>query len=103
MKAPAKSIKSGSGDSTTNAPSIADTNLTEDDGKSSQGDAGVPITQITSPSPLAAGTAAESARSGGPLGMNKAARTKRQLWFDLTISGMFVLLHLNFLSLTVPH
>ncbi|KAF7550030.1 hypothetical protein G7046_g8152 [Stylonectria norvegica] len=86
MKA-SKSIKSGSGESTT-PPSIADTTLTEEDGKSMaslQSDSGVHASQITTPSPF--GVGAEGTQQDGGAA-SKARKTKRQLWDDVTISAI---------------
>ena len=88
MKGSARSIKSGSGaDSIASPPSIADTTLTEEDGKSMaslQSESGIHASQIATPSPFAA--AGEAGQQDG--GAQKARRTKRQLWDDLTVSGM---------------
>ena len=82
MKA-AKSIRSGEA---ATPPSIADTTLTEEDGKSMasfQSESGVHASQIATPSPLVAG-----GEDGKQDGATKATRkTKRQLWDDVTISG----------------
>ena len=78
MKSTAKGLR----ESSAGPPSIADTNLTEDDAKSSQSESGIHASQITTPSPFAAST--ESGQQDGA----KPRRSKRQLWDDLTISGM---------------
>lgn len=81
MKA-AKTIKSGE---PATPPSIADTTLTEEDGKSLtslQSDSGVHASQIATPPPFVAG-----GDDGKQDGANKARKTKRQLWDDVTISG----------------
>lgn len=86
MKGSVKSVKSGSGDSATGPPSIADTAMTEEDGKSLaslQSESGIHASQITTPSPFAA--AGEASQQDG--GAQKARKTKRQLWDELTISG----------------
>lgn len=83
MKA-AKTIKSGE---PVTPPSIADTTLTEEDGKSMaslQSDSGVHASQIATPSPFAAG--GEEGKQDGATNA-KARKTKRQLWDDVTISG----------------
>lgn len=84
----AKSIKSGSGaDSSTSPPSIADTSLTEEEGKSMasmHSESGVHASQIATPSPFAA--AGEAGQQDGAAAQ-KSRKSKRQLWDDLTISG----------------
>lgn len=85
MKGSTKSVKSGSGDSVTGPPSIADTTLTEEEGKSMaasmQSESGVHASQIATPS----SAAGDGGQQDG--GAQKARKTKRQLWDDLTISG----------------
>lgn len=86
MKSTSKSIKAGPGESIS-PPSIADTTLTEEDGKS--------MISLPSETGMHSGHAATSAPSvpsvdagqqqGG--GVPKPRKTKRQLWDDLTISG----------------
>ncbi|RYP26025.1 hypothetical protein DL768_011835 [Monosporascus sp. mg162] len=69
------------------APSIADTTMTEEEGKSTaslQSESGVHASQIAVPPPSAAG---EGTQDGGQA-TQKARRTKRQLWDDLTISSI---------------
>ncbi|PHH71977.1 hypothetical protein CDD80_4854 [Ophiocordyceps camponoti-rufipedis] len=90
MKTSARGAKS---DSAT-PPSIADTTLTEDDGKSMaslQSESGIHVSQIatsaSSPSPFA--VSAESSASDGRA--SKMRKTKRQLWDDLAISGLSLL------------
>ncbi|RYO78951.1 hypothetical protein DL766_008628 [Monosporascus sp. MC13-8B] len=66
-------------------PSIADTTMTEEEGKSTaslQSESGVHASQITVPPPSAAG---DGTQDGGQTAQ-KARRMKRQLWDDLTIS-----------------
>ena len=70
-------------------PSIADTTITEEEGKSIasiQSESGVHASQVAVPPPAAAdageGTSQESAQAA----QQQARRTKRQLWDDLTIS-----------------
>lgn len=72
-------------------PSIAETNLTDEDGKSlgsMQSESGVHASQITVPP-----ASGEGAQNGGveaqPQGQ-KSRKTKRQLWDDLTISCEFL-------------
>ena len=86
MKGTARSIKSGSAASTTSPPSIADTALTEDDGKSLaslQSESGIHASQIATPGLQA--TTGEAGQQDG--GAQKSRKSKRQLWDDLTISG----------------
>lgn len=88
MKGSAKSIKSGSAGSSTSPPSIADTTLTEDEGKSMaslQSESGVHASQIATPAASAA-VGGEGGQQDG--GVQKSRRSKRQLWDDLTISGV---------------
>lgn len=89
MKGQTKSLKSGSG----SPPSIADTTMTEDDGRSMvsssvQSESGVHASQMTVPAPTsaAAGGAAEGAQQDGGAAAQKSRKSKRQLWDDLTIS-----------------
>lgn len=87
MKA-TKAIKNGAAESIT-PPSIADTTLTEDDGKSMvsqsiQSESGIHASQIATPSPFAAG--GEAGQQDGA-SLPKPRKTKRQLWDDVTISG----------------
>ncbi|KAF6830063.1 peroxin 3 [Colletotrichum plurivorum] len=91
MKGQNKGIRSGDSAS---PPSIADTTMTEDDGRSvvSSGvhsESGLHASQVTVPS--AAATTGEGAQDGGAAGAaaaQKAKKTKRQLWDDLTISSI---------------
>ncbi|KAK6077827.1 peroxin 3 [Seiridium cupressi] len=86
-----KGVKSArSVDSSATPPSIADTTLTEEEGKSTaslQSDSGVHASQIALPSPSAVG---DGAQDGGQAtaSAQKPKRTKRQLWDDLTISSI---------------
>ncbi|KAK0370919.1 peroxin-3 [Colletotrichum limetticola] len=91
MKGQTKSLKSGSG----SPPSIADTTMTEDDGRSMvsssvQSESGVHASQLTVPAPTsaAAGGAAEGAQQDGGAAAQKSRKSKRQLWDDLTISSI---------------
>ncbi|KAL2213633.1 peroxin-3 protein [Sarocladium strictum] len=87
MKGSVRSLKSGSAESTASPPSIADTTLTEEDGKSMaslQSESGVHASQITTPSAQA--TAGEAGRQDGGAQQNR--KSKRQLWDDLTISAV---------------
>ncbi|KAH6897009.1 Peroxin-3 [Thelonectria olida] len=86
MKA-AKAVKNGATENAT-PPSIADTTLTEDDGKSMisasvQSESGIHASQITAPSPFHIG--GDGQQDGG---VPKARKTKRQLWDDVTISAL---------------
>ncbi|RYP80385.1 hypothetical protein DL770_006253 [Monosporascus sp. CRB-9-2] len=68
-------------------PSIADTTMTEEEGKSTaslQSESGVHASQIAVPPPSTAG---DGTQDGGQT-PQKARRTKRQLWDDLTISSI---------------
>lgn len=85
-----KGVKNArSAESTATPPSIADTTLTEEEGKSTvslQSDSGVHASQVALPSPSTPNT--DGAQEGGqiPATAQKSRRTKRQLWDDLTIS-----------------
>ena len=110
IKGSARAPKTGAAESTTlSPPSIADTTMTEEDGKSMatsgsiQSESGIHASQITIPTPFSvSGAAAAAAAAGGggqdaqqqadaaALSAPKVSRkTKRQLWDDLTISGEF--------------
>ncbi|CAI4219223.1 unnamed protein product [Parascedosporium putredinis] len=74
-------------------PSIAETSLTDEDGKSLvslQSESGVHASQIALPSPtaVAGSTANEGAPQDGGAQAQKSKKTKRQLWDDLTISSV---------------
>ncbi|POR35810.1 Peroxisomal biogenesis factor 3, partial [Tolypocladium paradoxum] len=89
IKGSAKSLKAGSAESTASPPSIADTTMTEEDGKSMaslHSESGVHASQIATPSPFAA--AGDAGQQDG--GVPKTRKTKRQLWDDLTISDVAV-------------
>lgn len=86
MKA-AKAVKSGAENTT--PPSIADTTLTEDDGKSMisasvQSESGIHASQVATPSPFSIGGDVQDG------GVHKVRKTKRQLWDDVTISGEYM-------------
>lgn len=87
-----KGVKNArSAESTATPPSIADTTLTEEEGKSTvslQSDSGVHVSQVALPSPSTPNT--DGAQEGGqiPASAQKSRRTKRQLWDDLTISSI---------------
>uniref|UniRef100_L2FHJ9 Peroxin 3 n=1 Tax=Colletotrichum fructicola (strain Nara gc5) TaxID=1213859 RepID=L2FHJ9_COLFN len=91
MKGQTKSVKSGSGESVS-PPSIADTTMTaDDDGRSVvssgvQSESGLHASQMTVPS--AAATSGEGTAAPGAAAAQKARKTKRQLWDDLTISSI---------------
>ncbi|KAL0930900.1 peroxin 3 [Colletotrichum truncatum] len=94
MKGQAKSVRSGA--DSVSPPSIADTTLTaDDDGRSVvssgvQSESGLHASQMTVPSAAATSTG-EGAQDGGAAGAaaaQKAKKTKRQLWDDLTISSI---------------
>ncbi|KAF4984605.1 hypothetical protein FZEAL_242 [Fusarium zealandicum] len=89
MKA-TKAIKNGGPESAT-PPSIADTTLTEEDGKSMasqslHSESGLHASQITTPSPFSAGGGEAGQQDGGAA--PKPRKTKRQLWDDVTISAV---------------
>ncbi|KAI0386215.1 Peroxin-3 [Hypomontagnella monticulosa] len=86
MKGNAKSLRS-SAESSAAAPSIADTTLTEEEGKSIaslQSESGVHASQVALPSPSNAG---EGSQDGGQVAQ-RSRKTKRQLWDDLIISSI---------------
>ncbi|KAF4824042.1 Peroxisomal biogenesis factor 3 [Colletotrichum tropicale] len=96
MKGQTKSVKSGSGESVS-PPSIADTTMTaDDDGRSVvssgvQSESGLHASQMTVPSAAATsgeGTAAQDGGAASAAAAQKARKTKRQLWDDLTISSI---------------
>lgn len=69
-------------------PSIAETNLTDEDGKSFaslQSESGVHASQITVP-PAAGGEGPQDGGAEAQAPGQKSRKTKRQLWDDLTIS-----------------
>ncbi|KAL2263678.1 hypothetical protein VTK26DRAFT_5709 [Humicola hyalothermophila] len=80
----------------TSPPSMSETNPTDDDGRSTisvsvQSEAGANTTQISVPTPVAAGTAGSGtaeAPKEATLAPPKPRKTKRQLWDDLTISAI---------------
>jgi peroxin-3 len=89
IKATSKNAIKGLGGESTGPPSIADTTMTEEDGKSMvslQSESGIHASQITSPSPFASGASETGSQADAPPA--KPRKTKRQLWDDLTISGM---------------
>ncbi len=83
MKSAARSVRSG--ESSAAAPSIADTTLTEEEGKSIaslQSESGVHASQMALPSVSSTGDVAQD----GGQALQQGRKTKRQLWDDLTIS-----------------
>ncbi|KAI1854783.1 hypothetical protein JX266_000901 [Neoarthrinium moseri] len=93
-----KSVKTTrTGEPSATPPSIADTTMTEDEGRSTmslQSDSGVHASQVALPPPAAAAAGAgEGDQDGGQAAQTaqapqKPRRTKRQLWDDLTISSI---------------
>ena len=89
IKASAKGLKSGLSESAASPPSIADTTMTEDDGKSMgtsvsmHSDSGIHVSQIAAPTPFAA---AASTPEGATAAPQVSRKSKRQLWDDLTVS-----------------
>lgn len=80
IKSSSRSLRAGG--SAVSPPSIADTTMTEEDGKSMaslQSESGVHASQAAAPS--------ASSLAPAPDAGQRARRTKRQLWDDLTISG----------------
>lgn len=86
LKGTTKGVRSG--ESSATPPSIADTTMTEEEGKSvisQQSDSGIHASQITLPSPTAAGDASQDGGQAAAAAQ-KTRKSKRQLWDDLTIS-----------------
>ncbi|KAG5994426.1 hypothetical protein E4U43_003237 [Claviceps pusilla] len=105
IKSSARVSKNGAAESTTlSPPSIADTTMTEEDGRSMatsgsiQSESGIHASQITIPSPFAVPGAAAAGGGGqdaqqqadavAPSAPKVSRKTKRQLWDDLTISAI---------------
>ncbi|KAI0976237.1 Peroxin-3 family protein [Xylaria arbuscula] len=85
MKGATRSVRSG--ESSAVAPSIADTTMTEEEGKSTaslQSESGVHASQVALPSTPNVG---DTAQDGGQT-LQQPRKTKRQLWDDLTISSI---------------
>ncbi|KAF2968499.1 hypothetical protein GQX73_g5122 [Xylaria multiplex] len=85
MKGAARSVRSG--ESSAAPPSIADTTLTEEEGKSIaslQSESGVHASQMALPPISSTGDTAQD----GSQALQRARKTKRQLWDDLTISSI---------------
>ncbi|KAI0426376.1 Peroxin-3 family protein [Xylaria sp. FL1042] len=85
MKGAAKGGRSG--ESSVVAPSIADTTMTEEEGKSTaslQSESGIHASQVALPSASSTGDVAQD----GGQALQKPRKTKRQLWDDLTISSI---------------
>lgn len=93
IKGSTKGLKSGVSESTTSPPSIADTTMTEEDGKSMatsasmHSESGIHASQIASPTPFSAAAGQDAAQQDGAVAPRVSRKTKRQLWDDLTISG----------------
>ncbi|KAK2064250.1 peroxin-3 [Colletotrichum caudatum] len=94
MKGQTKSLKAGENVS---PPSIADTTMTEDDGRSMvsssvQSESGVHASIVTVPSAMSAvpaeGAEGSVSQDGGAAAAQKNKKSKRQLWDDLTISSI---------------
>ncbi|KAI1200018.1 Peroxin-3 family protein [Nemania serpens] len=86
MKGTPKSVRSGESSSPA-PPSIADTTMTEEEGKSIaslQSESGIHASQMNIPPIPPAGDAAQD----GGQALQRARKTKRQLWDDLTISSI---------------
>ncbi|KAI1106888.1 Peroxin-3 [Jackrogersella minutella] len=86
MKSSSKSLRS-SGESSITPPSIADTTLTEEEGKSIvslQSESGVHASQLSLP-PMS--TIGDESQDGVQIA-RRSRKTKRQLWDDLTISSI---------------
>ncbi|KAI0486805.1 Peroxin-3 family protein [Xylaria cf. heliscus] len=86
MKSASRGVRSS--DSVAPPPSIADTTLTEEESRSIvslQSESGVHASQIA-PLPVVSSTG-DGAQDGGQA-LQKARKTKRQLWDDLTISSI---------------
>ncbi|KAG6004320.1 hypothetical protein E4U21_001179 [Claviceps maximensis] len=103
IKGSTRGPKNGAAESTTlSPPSLADTTMTEEDGKSLatsgsiHSESGIHASQITLPTPFsvpgAAGAASQDARQQTdapvPSAPKVSRKTKRQLWDDLTISAI---------------
>ncbi|KAI1268360.1 Peroxin-3 [Xylariaceae sp. FL1019] len=85
MKSATRPVRSG--DSSATPPSIADTTITEEEGKSvvsQQSESGVHASQVALP-PVTSST--DGAQDGGQV-VHQSRKTKRQLWDDLTISSI---------------
>ncbi|KAI2626726.1 Peroxin-3 [Hypoxylon sp. NC1633] len=86
MKGNTKGLR-GSGESSATPPSIADTTMTEEEGKSIaslQSESGVHASQVTLPSVSNTGEGSQDSSQV----VQKSRKTKRQLWDDLTISSI---------------
>ncbi|KAI0122174.1 Peroxin-3 [Daldinia grandis] len=83
-----KALRSNGGESSAAPPSIADTTLTEEEGKSIASlpsESGVFASQMTISSVSNAG---DGSQDGGQQSVQRLRKTKRQLWDDLTISSI---------------
>ncbi|WDK15468.1 peroxin-3 [Colletotrichum graminicola] len=97
MKGQTKSLKAGENVA---PPSIADTTMTEDDGRSMvsssvQSESGVHASIVTVPNAMSAapaeraeGSAAQDGGAAAAAAAQKNKKSKRQLWNDLTISSI---------------
>ncbi|KAK2009826.1 peroxin-3 [Colletotrichum eremochloae] len=90
MKGQTKNLKAGE---STSPPSIADTTMTEDDGRSMisssvQSESGVHASIVTVPTDGAEGSASQDGGSTAAAAAQKNKKSKRQLWDDLTISSI---------------
>ncbi|KAK1965370.1 peroxin-3 [Colletotrichum sublineola] len=90
MKGQTKNLKAGE---STSPPSIADTTMTEDDGRSMisssvQSESGVHASIVTVPAEGAEGSASQDGGSTAAAAAQKNKKSKRQLWDDLTISSI---------------
>ncbi|GJC80643.1 peroxisomal biogenesis factor 3 [Colletotrichum liriopes] len=96
MKGQTKSLKAGE---SVSPPSIADTTMTEDDGRSMvsssvQSESGVHASMVTVPSATSApaggaeGGASQDGGAAAAAAAQKNKKSKRQLWDDLTISSI---------------
>lgn len=94
IKGSARGPKAGASESTTSPPSIADTTITEEDGKSMatsgslQSESGIHASQIAAPAPSSAGATGQGAQQGDAVAPKVSRKTKRQLWDDLAISAV---------------
>lgn len=88
LKAASKSPRGG--ESSGPPPSIADTTMTDEEGRSTaaslQSDSGVHTSQMGLPTASQAGDGVQDGGQATPA-TQKQRRTKRQMWDDLTISG----------------
>ncbi|UNI14383.1 peroxin [Purpureocillium takamizusanense] len=91
IKGTTKSLKPGSAESTASPPSIADTAMTEEDGKSMaslQSESGVHASQVVAPAPSPSPFAPSGEAGQQDGGAQRTRKSKRQLWDDLAISAV---------------